>query len=67
MNWLVSCKQAAELLSISQDEPLGLISRLRLRAHLSMCENCRQVEAQFNSLRSLTGQWMEDEAGQRKD
>jgi hypothetical protein len=67
MNWRVSCKQAAELLSISQDEPLGLLNRLRLRAHLSMCENCRQVEAQFSALRALTGQWMDDEPDPHKD
>lgn len=58
MNWLDTCKQTAVLLSQREDEPLGVIARWRLRAHLSVCENCRGVEAQLQSLRTLTRQWL---------
>ncbi len=37
MNWMHSCRQAAELLSQRLDEPLGLLDTIRLRVHLSMC------------------------------
>lgn len=46
-----SCKQASLLLSRSQDRPLGLVERLRLRAHLAICERCRRVSTQFDFLR----------------
>lgn len=40
------------LLSQSQDRPLGLVERLRLRAHLAICERCRRVSAHFEFLRT---------------
>lgn len=58
MSWLYSCKKASELLSMAQDEPLDTFSRWRLRAHMSVCENCREVEAQLHTLRKLTNQWL---------
>lgn len=62
MSWLYSCKKASELLSMAQDEPLGTFSRWRLRAHMSVCANCREVEAQLHTLRSLTHQWIEPDS-----
>lgn len=52
-----SCKQASVLLSQSQDRPLGLIERLRLRAHLAICERCRRVSAHFGFLRTAVRQY----------
>jgi hypothetical protein len=40
------------LLSRSQDRPLGLVERLRLRAHLAICVRCRRVSTQFDFLRT---------------
>lgn len=40
------------LLSQAQDRRLGLIERLRLRAHLAICERCRRVNRQFDFLRA---------------
>lgn len=62
MSWLYSCKKASELLSMAQDEPLDTFTRWRLRAHMSVCENCREVEAQLQTLRSLTHQWLEPDS-----
>lgn len=53
MNWMYSCKRVAELLSQRLDEPLGLIDSLRLRMHLSMCDNCSNVEKQLASVNAL--------------
>ncbi|MDP1691355.1 MAG: zf-HC2 domain-containing protein [Burkholderiaceae bacterium] len=47
MNWMHSCKRVAELLSQRLDEPLGLIDEIKLRLHLSMCGDCRNVELQI--------------------
>jgi predicted anti-sigma-YlaC factor YlaD len=49
----VSCKKAAELLSQSLDEQLGVIDQLRLKFHLSICGDCRNVDAQLQQLSGL--------------
>jgi len=54
MNLLHSCKRAAELLSQSLDEPLDAVDNVRLRMHLSMCGNCRNVEEQFKLIRHMS-------------
>lgn len=56
MNLMYSCRKVAELVSQSMDEPLGPIDRLRLRMHLSMCANCRNVEQQMQRVGALSGQ-----------
>lgn len=53
MNWMHSCRRVAELLSQSLDEPLGPIDRLRMRMHLSMCSNCRNVEQQIKGIEAM--------------
>jgi len=53
MNILHSCKRAAELLSQSLDEPLDVVDSLRLRMHLSMCGNCRNVEEQLHMIHKV--------------
>ena len=54
MNWMHSCKRVAELLSQQLDEPLGLIDQLKLRLHLSMCDNCRNVELQIAAVHAAS-------------
>lgn len=54
MNWMHSCKRVAQLLSQSLDEPLGWVDRLRMRIHLSMCGNCRNVEQQLLVMKALS-------------
>jgi len=53
MNPMHSCKRVAELLSQSMDEPLGWYDALRMRIHLSMCDNCRNVEEQVLGMQAL--------------
>jgi len=53
MNPMHSCKRVAELLSQSMDEPLGWYDTLRMRIHLSMCDNCRNVEEQVLGMQAL--------------
>lgn len=56
MTLLHSCQKAAELLSQSLDEPLDMVDRLRLRIHLSMCGNCRNVEEQLKLIHKMGGE-----------
>jgi hypothetical protein len=39
---MISCKRAAELISLSQEAPLGWRQRLALALHLCVCEMCRR-------------------------
>lgn len=49
----LSCQKVAELLSQSLDEPLGVIDQLRLKYHLSICGDCRNVDEQLKQLSGL--------------
>jgi predicted anti-sigma-YlaC factor YlaD len=61
MNIFHSCRRVAELISLSLDEPLGLLDRLRLRMHLSMCGDCRNVESQLLAVKALSGELFADD------
>jgi hypothetical protein len=39
---MISCKRAAELISLSQEGPLRWHQRLALALHLGVCEMCRR-------------------------
>ena len=56
MGLMYSCRQVAELISRSHDEPLGVLDKLRLRLHLSLCGNCSTVEQQLGAVRTLAGE-----------
>ena len=53
MNWVHSCRKVAQLLSQRLDEPLGLVDSLRLRLHLSMCDDCSNAQEQLAAVESL--------------
>ena len=61
MNWIHSCKKVAQLLSQRLDEPLGFVDSLRLRLHLSMCDNCRNVQGQLVTVNSLAAELFESD------
>jgi hypothetical protein len=55
MAWMqYTCRQAAELLSLQRDEPLGIWRSLTLRMHLRVCGNCQQVERQLEQLGDMS-------------
>ena len=62
-----SCRKVSELLSQQLDEPLGLIDRLRLRLHLSMCGNCKNVQQQLAAVDSLAAQLFAPEVEKRHE
>jgi hypothetical protein len=57
-----SCRKASELLSRAIDEPLRWPERLRLRLHLSLCGDCRNVQEQLRQLHVLGGRLFEQDA-----
>lgn len=52
MNWMHSCRRVAQLLSQRLDEPLGPLDELKLRLHLSLCGDCRNVDTQLSGVRA---------------
>mgnify|MGYP001797054866 CR=1 FL=1 len=48
---LITCRKASVLLSKQQDLPLGRAEALKLRFHLAVCKQCRNVARQFAGIR----------------
>jgi len=44
---MYSCKQASELTSKAQDQPLSLREKISLRTHLMLCTMCRRYAKQI--------------------
>jgi len=49
-----SCKEVSHLVSQGLDRELALGERLRLRAHLAICNGCRNFKRQMEFLRRAT-------------
>ena len=49
---MLSCKETTRLLSQGEDRKLAFGERIALRAHLAICNGCRNVNAQFKFLRT---------------
>lgn len=49
---MLSCKQAAELLSAALDRELRFGERLALGLHLALCRGCRNYRRQLGFLRA---------------
>jgi hypothetical protein len=51
--WLVSCKQAALLVSLSFERRLSLREFIVMRLHLCLCKTCSFYRAQISVLRKV--------------
>jgi hypothetical protein len=47
----LTCKEASRLLSLDLDHKLTFAQRASLRLHLTLCDACTQVKAQFDFIR----------------
>jgi hypothetical protein len=47
-----TCKEVSELLSQSQERPLGVGERISVRLHLFICRGCINFRAQLAFLRA---------------
>jgi predicted anti-sigma-YlaC factor YlaD len=48
---MLTCKEVSVLLSQAEDREIGAAERLRLEAHLKLCEGCRHFHSQLAFLR----------------
>jgi hypothetical protein len=48
---VISCREASRLLSQAQDRPLTWLERVKLRAHLLLCDMCNRFAAQLVVMR----------------
>jgi hypothetical protein len=53
MKWMTTCRDATKLASHAMDERLPLSSRMALRLHLAICENCTRFNRQLQEMRRL--------------
>ena len=53
----LTCKQASRLISLGLDRELSFTQRMALRLHLSLCQACTRVKAQFDFLRRATSSY----------
>jgi alkylated DNA nucleotide flippase Atl1 len=56
---VISCREVSRLLSRSQDETIPPWQRLRLRAHLAICDACARFERQLRLLRLAMRKYVE--------
>ena len=47
----LTCKEASRLLSLDLDHKLTFAQRASLRLHLTLCDACTRVKAQFEFIR----------------
>lgn len=53
MKWMPTCRDVTKLASRAMDERLPLSSRMALRLHLAICENCARFNQQLQDMRRL--------------
>jgi hypothetical protein len=64
---MIRCRDASRLISESQERPLGLLERLRLRVHLILCRACARFQDQTRLLGTLCGHLDCDEESEPPD
>jgi hypothetical protein len=67
----LTCREASRLLSEGLDRELTLRQRISLRLHLTLCDACTRVKAQFEFMRRALSTYSAadtdpDEAAKRK-
>ena len=55
---MLTCKEAARLMSQGMDRPLGAGERLWLRLHLVTCYGCRNARRQLEFIRRACAAWL---------
>ena len=59
---MLTCKEASRLTSEELDRKLGVGQWLALRMHLTLCEGCSRVSAQYQFLRRAMSQLLDSPA-----
>lgn len=53
MAFMISCKEAAQMVSLSIDGELPFFKRVSLKLHLTMCAYCKRYERQLKYIKEL--------------
>lgn len=54
---VLSCREAARLVSQAQDRPLTIAERVKLRLHLFVCSACSRFARQIEFLRDAVARF----------
>ncbi|MEO8536375.1 MAG: zf-HC2 domain-containing protein [Betaproteobacteria bacterium] len=54
---VLSCREAARLVSEAQDRPLTVTERVKLRLHLFVCSGCSRFARQIEFLRDAVARF----------
>jgi hypothetical protein len=57
---MLSCKEAAWLISESMDRDLPFVRRLGIRGHLLMCKHCTRYRRQLLFIRDLIQHYLDE-------
>ena len=63
----LTCKEASRLISQGLDRNLTLVQRASLKLHLTLCDACTRVRAQFEFIRRALSTYSKDELPRRED
>jgi len=50
LNPMISCEEAARLISLSRDTRIGFFKKIQLRLHLLMCDPCNSFSRLVNGI-----------------
>lgn len=62
---MLNCHKATELMSASQERPLTVRERLRLKLHRAICSGCRQFSRQLGFVRKAAREYGKGEDQRR--
>lgn len=48
---MLSCKEATQLMSASQERPLSVAEKMQLKLHVTICKGCARFDEQMNFIR----------------
>jgi hypothetical protein len=65
MSLRLNCKEASRLLSQGLDRELTLAQRAALKLHLTLCDACTSVKAQFEFIRRALSAYSDSDKDQR--
>jgi predicted anti-sigma-YlaC factor YlaD len=60
VKFMLTCKQASQLISQSLDRPLSLSGRVKLKFHLFICDACTRFNKQMGQLRTAVHRMRQD-------
>lgn len=58
---MLNCQEVTRLFSESQERPLSLKERMRVRMHVTMCSGCRNFGKQMHALRQVARSYVKGE------